>query len=341
MWEELSIEKMLEQTLIEEFGEAQGKTYYGDYTATRARLFDVWDEIGRREPTLTDHGRDHIADVLGWTHQLMSNAQLSARELLALMLSILFHDTGNIYGREGHEKRVSEIYDYVRGTPLPPLKLEEKMIILTLVGAHSGEARDGSKDTIRDLNPTEPFLRRRIRMPEIAAILRFSDELAEGPQRTSEYLRRTRKFDITAEKFHDYASTTSVTIDKALGRIALTYNINICSENGRIDPAEWDRIQRLMEYAYYRIVKLDEERQYAKYYATSLNAFIRTSATLRFWLNDQRVDLSLEPLELDDLVVPGSGKKKIPAIDPNYEINSILEKLKSLEKLILSCATSH
>ena len=101
-------------------------------------------------------------------------------------------------------------------------------------------------------------------------------------------------------------------------------------------------IRRLMElHILCRIVKLDEERQYTKYYAKSLSAFTRTSATVRFWLDGQLVDLSLEPLELDDLVIPGSGKKKIQAIDPNYEINSILEKLKSREKLILSCATSH
>ena len=135
VWEELPIEKVLERTLIKEFGEAQGKTHYGDYTTARAKLSDIWNGIGRREPTLTEHGTNHIADVLEWVHQLISDAKFDAREMLALMLSVLFHDTGNIHGRKGHEKKVSEIYDYVRGTPLHPKRLEEKMIILTLVAA--------------------------------------------------------------------------------------------------------------------------------------------------------------------------------------------------------------
>ena len=35
--------------------------------------------------------------------------------MLALMLSVLFHDAGNIHGRKGHEKKISDIYDFVRG----------------------------------------------------------------------------------------------------------------------------------------------------------------------------------------------------------------------------------
>ena len=177
----------------------------------------------------------------------------------------------------------------------PTRNFPEKLIILAVVGAHSGETRSGDKDTIRELNKIEPYLRGTIRMPEIAAILRFADELAEGPQRTSEYLRRIHHFDITVETFHDYSSITTVTIDKSSERIALTYNINMSTVDGELSGAELDRIRRLIEFAYFRIVKLDEERKYAKYYSANLNAFARTSATFHFWIDSQPVHPRLIP----------------------------------------------
>lgn len=328
MWETLQIERDLENALVRDLGEADGKSKFGDYTAARAKLKDVWEEIKRREPDLTDHGPRHIADVLRQAFSITPKEYLSARELFALTMSILFHDTGNIHGRLGHEKKVSDIYDFVVGLPTPANRLQEKKIILSVVGSHGGESRDGGKDTIRDLSPKEPFLRQTIRMREIAAILRFADELAEGGQRTSEYLRRAHAFDIESEKYHDYASITEVCIDPGSERIALTYHINLSSNNGGIEVSELQRLNRLLTFSYHRIRKLDDERQYARYYSSALGMFKRTSATIHFWLDGQQVDLGLEPIELTDLVVPESGAKPIPEIDNAYDIDSILMRLK-------------
>lgn len=329
MWVPLDIERKLEQALLNEFGEAEGQTLFGEYTAVRAKLPDIIEEIKRREPNLTDHGPRHIRDVLGQAHQLLPDGYFDPRELLALMLSVLFHDTGNIHGRIGHEKKISDIHSFVRGTPLPARLLEEKKMILAIVGAHGGEARDGSKDTIKDLTPTETYLRRPIRIREIAAVLRFADELAEGPHRTSEYLRRRHEFPIEVEKYHDYASITSICIDPALDRIALTYQINLFSENGVIGDKETARLERLLAFAYHRIRKLDEERQYARYYCPALAPFKKTSATFNFWIDDEPKDLNLMPIELDDLVVPGGDSASISKIFGDYEIATIVSRLKA------------
>ena len=327
MWVELQIERQLEQALIQEFGDAEGKTRYGEYAAAREKLPAVWEEIKRREANLTDHGPRHIADVMRQASQIVPEAHLSARELLALLLSILFHDSGNIHGRDGHEKKISDIYDFVVGTPIPSARLQEKKILLAIVGSHGGVARNGGRDTIRDLNPNEPFLRQTIRMREVAAIMRFADELAEGPHRTSEYLRRVHAFDIQSEVYHDYASITEVCIDSGNERIALTYHLNLSTVNRQLDPSEVERLERLLTFAYYRIRKMDEERQYARFYSSALTAFKRTSATIHFWLDGQQVELGLEPLELTDLVVPGGASKSIPEIDVAYTISTIVNTL--------------
>ena len=217
--------------------------------------------------------------------------------------------------------------------PLPSERLQEKKLLLLIVGAHGGMARDGrSKDTIQDLSPKEPFMQEMIRIREIAAILRFADELAEGPQRTSDFLRRIHAFDIESEKFHDYASITDVTIDRGSQRIALTYHINVSSKDGRIETEELERLRRLLKFAYYRILKLDDERQYARYYSTGLEEFKRTSVSFDFWLDCGRLDTGLQPLEITDLTVPGDTQRKIPKIDAEYDIDAIVEKLKGLAR---------
>ena len=327
MWVELPIEKDLETALLGEFGEAAGKALYGEYTAARSKLTtEVLEYIRSREPDLTDHGPRHIQDVLKQAYRLISSSHLKAREQLMLLLAVFFHDTGNIHGRKGHEKKVANIYDFVRGTPLSAKQLEEKALLLAIVGTHGGVARDGkSKDTISDLNTTEPFLQRTIRMREIAAIMRFSDELAEGPQRTSEYLHRTHRFDIKSEQYHDYATITSITIDPALERIAATYHIDIQTKQGRI--ADIERLRRLIKFSYHRVIKLDEERQYTKYYSDALAPFKKTSATFRFFLDGQLADLGLEPIVLTDIVIPGGSKRKVAEHNPAYDINSVISNL--------------
>lgn len=327
MWETLEIERELNEALIGEFGESRGETLYGEYTAARDKLSSIWQNVKRTEPDLTDHGPDHIADVLKQAHDLTPSKHLDPREKLALLLSILFHDTGNIHGREGHEKKISDIYDHVRGTPTP--SFQEKKIVLAVVKSHGGEARDGSKDTIRDLPETEAFHKKPIRMREIASILRFADELAEGKQRTCEYLRRTHSFNIDSEKYHDYANITEICIDRGNKRIALTYHIGITSKDGNIDGDEMDRLRRLLTFCYHRIRKMDEERKYARFYSTCLEDFKQTSATLTFWLDGQQLDLGLAPLELTDLVVPSAASKSIPELNSAYEIDTIVDKLKA------------
>ena len=84
-----------------------------------------------------------------------------------------------------------------------------------------------------------------------------------------------------------------------------------------------------MKFTYFRIVKVDEERQYARYYSSGLNDFKRSSATFYFWLDGQKVDLGLEPLVLTDLIVPGSTGKTIDKINEAYNIDTIIKKLEA------------
>ena len=85
---------------------------------------------------------------------------------------------------------------------------EEKEIIIRAAGAHCGEASDGTKDTLKELKSEVYFEQGKVRLREIATILRFADEMAEGPQRTSEFMRRTHRYAEKSQEFHDYAAGT-------------------------------------------------------------------------------------------------------------------------------------
>lgn len=154
---------------------------------------------------LTDHGTGHINTVIRRAGRLLdaSVKEFSAYEIYLLLASIYLHDAGNIYGREGHEQRVTEII-----TTMGPLLGEdspEKRTLARIAGAHGGRI-NGSKDTISHLVREEHILGKRVHMQALAALLRFSDELAEGLRRAARFPDKLGKIPRKSEVYHQYAA---------------------------------------------------------------------------------------------------------------------------------------
>ena len=164
-----------------------------------------------------------------------------------------------------------------------------------------------------------------MRLQELAAILRFADELAEGPQRTSNFMRELELYDEDSKIYHDYAASTNISIQRNNGRIALTYEIDIDIKS----PNEVRRphLSSFLQFVYERIKKLNQERQYARYYSEFLEPFKLIEATINFHCGSDILDTELSPLQLTDLVVPGDQTKDISAIDPAYSINELVDDL--------------
>jgi len=193
MWETQELETITKARLVVERGQCGGEEKFALYLTARKKLLeDVLEEIRATQPELTDHGPRHIANVLQNAHQLLGDEvdALSATELYCLILSILFHDVGNIHGRDGHQMSIASVYQHVREA-LPPHDpyRQEKLNLFAIVGAHCGQAPDKSNDTLRSLEPSH-LDGRPVNIRHLAAILRFADELAEGPQRTSLFMQK-------------------------------------------------------------------------------------------------------------------------------------------------------
>ena len=286
---------------------------------------NIYEEIRASEPDLTDHGPNHIANVQSNVLDLLEDQgePLSAAELYCLAMCILFHDAGNIHKRLGHQHNIGAIFDAARGTN--PADRREKTIVIRACGAHTGTASDGSGDTLRELAEVEQFDRKPVRLRELAAILRFADELAEGPQRTSSY--RLQKGDYSDEStvYHEYASITHVLIDRGNRRILLAYEIQVASPKDEVEREK--SLKLLLSKVFQRIDKLDQERRYAVHYSPSLSPFKATVASFTFHCGDQLLDFNLPQIRLDDFMIPGIVENSIDDRDPTYSPENLARKL--------------
>ncbi len=330
MWESSKIEDELKLRL--ESQGSSGGALWGRYVSARTLLVEqILPWIGNNEPSLTDHGPEHIRNVLDNAYQLLGTGErLSTEELYILCQSILFHDVGNIFGRKKHNQRINTVYGAVFNKLW--LNRQEMALVVNIGRSHSGKSADGTSDTLKDLNDDFIF-GSKIRVQSLAAILRFADELAEGPQRTSAYMIEMAAFAPDSMIHHQYAQVTSISIDLGGGRVALTYHIDI----DEIDFSNQESLQgfcELIRFIYSRIHKLDSERRYCKHYSLFLETFKKTSIFLNFWKGMEPLGLIGPPIELDDLFIPGVDTKDVEKIHPEYGVEVLIPKLQKLSEEI-------
>ena len=332
-WVTVPLEERMKAALIHKHQQARGDYYFGLYTTAREKiLFELAEEIKRTEPNLTDHGPRHIANVMEMASELIGeqafvheDGYLTAADAYTLCMAILFHDVGNIFTRREHEKRIGEVWGWVRKGQDPPRM--ERTLIVRIAGAHTGTTLRGSRDTLAELELSSNLDGVQVHEQELAAILRFADELAEGPQRTSSFVRDILGYPPESEIHHRYADITSVHVDRGNSRVALTYNFDLRSSG--IDPEELiNGTEELLRYTYTRVMKLDEERQYTRFHSNILVPFKETRVQINFWIDDRKTLVDLQPLTLSDKRVPGSPQAPIHNHDPAYAVETVCAKLK-------------
>ena len=298
------------------------------YDSTLAQLRrEVYENIKATEPNLTDHGMRHVTNVQDNVLALLREddklADLSGIEIYCLAMLVLFHDAGNVYGRKGHQNNVGRVFDKIRGTD--PALRREKTLIVKAARAHTGTAQDGSRDTLRELGDGENLDGQPVRLRQLAAILRFADELAEGPQRTSSFMQAEGLYEAGSRMHHDYASSTHVSIHRATERIVVTYEIDVGSHEAAPDS---EYLSGFLTFIYQRLIKLDQERQYARHYSRLLLPFRSTEAKFNFHYAGNLLDFDMPPLRLTDrVVVPGEEPVDLSRVDPAYAIDTLVPRV--------------
>lgn len=124
--------------------------------------------------------------------------------------------------------------------------------------------------------------------------------------------------------FHEYANSTNIMIERPNGRIVINYEV-------RINPKKPTELRHLLSYIYHRMMKLNQERQYTRYYSKLLEPFNSTEASFSFHCGDELLQTQLSPLKLvDSVVVPGSATRDIADIDPDYALETLVPDLLTL-----------
>lgn len=330
MWEETEFEREMLSCLIDAKGTVSGQNVFSQYVSARSYLVEhIYPFIVAQEPSLTDHSAKHVWNVLDNAGQLIGDAikSLSAEEIYTLGMAILFHDVGNIKGRVEHFKasRIIQVYNKVRKDE--PRYQQERFTISTIAEAHSGEAADGSKDTLKGLRDLPVTVEGgKVRPRTLAAILRFADELAEGPQRTSYYMQQRGFYAYPSLKYHEYAKSTNITIDRGNGRIALTYFVKLPVSVKKLNSAQINQVKDKLNFIYGRIEKLDQERKYARHYCSLLAPFSKTSFCINITTNNDNL-VQLDECDLTDITIPGDSTKRIYEIHEGYNVDAVIERI--------------
>ncbi|MFT7009849.1 MAG: hypothetical protein ACJAXJ_004403 [Colwellia sp.] len=178
--------------------------------------------LSNRSGLYTDHSDSHFDLVVHYAGLMLglntSNIDDIAKEVISdkwiltpyeiyiLLLSIRFHDVGNIYGREDHERMISKVINEFSITHLITNPIEAKKIS-QIGGAHGGKTPSGSKDTIGNLAESENFDGhiKDVKHKKIAAITRFADEICENRQRTGNIVEST--IPVHNMVYHKYAES--------------------------------------------------------------------------------------------------------------------------------------
>lgn len=192
----------------------EAKSFLKAFCAVEEKMNEEWHSkvnIGAAvagDGILTDHGEKHVQEVIRHAFEIITDVnQLTGYEIFILLLAIHFHDVGNIYGREKHEKQIVTIMEKLGDTL--PIDRAEKQIICDIATSHGGN-NCGDKDTIKYVSADRYYSSVMIRPKVLASILRFADEISDDLRRAN-YPGAIPKEN---EVFHEYSkSLDPVTFD--------------------------------------------------------------------------------------------------------------------------------
>ncbi len=210
---------------------------------------------------LTNHGIEHVQDVIRHAGDIIDDInQLTGYEIFILLISIHFHDVGNLYGREEHEQKIDEIIEKL--DTILPLDTAGKNFVNAIATAHGGYYKN-DKDTIRHIGDDCKYANVLVRQKALAAILRFADEISDDFTRSN----FSGKIPEGNEVYHEYSKSlepVSIEGDAIILHFRIPYNLTKEKVGkGTSKVFLYDEILN-------RIAKCMRELEYCKKYADGL-----------------------------------------------------------------------
>ena len=218
---------------------------------------------------LNNHGKGHVDKVIQKASEMLhffDRGHLTPYEGFFLLCAIQLHDTGNVYGRENHEKEAGRILKE-KGKPFITCSFERK-VIEKIALAHGG-AYDGARDTIRYLSPKKKLYDRDVRKQLLAAMLRFADELADDHSRADLEGLEQNTIMPGGIIYHQYSKALHTVKIKSNIETGAT-EIDLCYDlDSDIAAKQFQKGKRsvfLLDEIYDRTLKMERERRYCMRY---------------------------------------------------------------------------
>ena len=278
---------------------------------------------------LTDHGPRHTETIIQRASSLLyhpeiSYPQLTPYEVYLLLIAIYFHDVGNIFGRDRHEEKHSEvmekIFEFIGN------EMVERQAILKIAGAHGGRI-NGSKDTISTLLPVGPVLGQNVRYQTLAAILRFADELADDCHRASRIGQLLDVIPKGSEIFHAYArSLHSVLIHPHQNIVDLHYSFikkDAIRTFGKKTDEQTIKNVYLLDEIYNRTLKMHFERKYCMRFTQGTVRIDAINVSIQVYEDKNSLSTCVDPIgyRLQEHGYPDTSAIKISDIWPEVKFD--------------------
>jgi hypothetical protein len=313
-----NIRQWLENTI---YNEVQAGALFAEVKAKKSEIY------------LNKHGKEHVDCVIMRATKLIENScRLEPYEVYILLVAILLHDAGNIFGRNNHEEMCQKVLFGEKGLGnIAGRESTEKTIIFKIAKAHSG-----SEDRISQLQPHVDLYGTTVRKRLLAAILRLSDELADDRTRASRFALEMGKLN-GSKIYHAYSN--SLASCKLEGTdIKLHYELT--RQDVEKQYSQGKEKKYLVDYIYERIVKMNLETKYCTRYINQHtgNSPIarRICARIDFYENfsqNEPEKVILDPIdfELEETGYPEMPKGGISALCPkltNFTGRAIKRKIR-------------
>jgi len=155
-------------------------------------------------------------------------------------------------GRDEHEKKIFDIIEKIKEKQKLPFDNATIRLICSIATAHGGTVNN-NKDTIIFL-PTEDYLNGiKVRPSLLAAILRFSDEIADDYNRASRFLYELEAIPPENKVFHDLSNSLqppAINGNTLILKFEIPYNLAVSK------TTKLNRIKRIEKiYLYDEIIK--------------------------------------------------------------------------------------
>jgi hypothetical protein len=142
-------------------------------------------------PGFTDHGPEHIIRIMKLYKKMLKNniptlsdseevpsgSALNFYEIYLLLCATVWHDVGNLFGRDQHNEKISDVINRLENNFFVDKDMEKYAI--QIAKAHTGEGGVGKKISLEDTD----YQNAEICLRFLGALLRFADELEEGEVR--------------------------------------------------------------------------------------------------------------------------------------------------------------